>query len=268
MSRPRGHLMKFFKHFADNHRGQTIQALFQEFGHEGPCCYYFLMEMCCEKLEYIDGKVLEKFRFSEQIVRRNLHISRTKLEKFLTFCQTFGVLLWKKDDNFIEIEMPILLNLLDRDMKKPRIVRAKSAQKPRLELELEREQELEKEKEEESKSSETTKLQNKQIWESYLNAYRRRYKVDPIRNASVNAQIAQLRKRVGGKAVELVEFYLHHNDGFYLSKTHSIGLCLRDCESLMTQMQRGKAITRTTVRQFEQNQQYDETARHIQEFGI
>lgn len=113
-------------------------------------------------------------------------------------------------------------------------------------------------KESKNPSSEAEKLLNKKIWEAYLEAYRQRYRVDPIRNGTVNAQVSQLRKRVGEKAIELVEFYLKHNDGFYLSKTHSIGLCLRDCESLMTQMLRNRPITRTTVREFEKSQGYEE----------
>lgn len=121
-----------------------MQALFQEFGHAGPCCYYTLMEMCTEKFELdFDGNPITKFRFSEQIVRRNLHISRTNLENILNICQTFGLLSWKKDNKFIEIEMPMLLNLLDRDMKKPRKTRAQDAQNSRLELELELELEEE-----------------------------------------------------------------------------------------------------------------------------
>ena len=117
-------------------------------------------------------------------------------------------------------------------------------------------------------SSEVEKKINSEIWESYKDAYSRRYGVDPIRNASVNAQVSQLRKRIGADAVTLVKFYLTHNDGFYLKRTHSLGLCLKDCESLMTQMQRGVAITATKVREFEKHQVYDELRKSIQEQGI
>lgn len=136
--------MRFFKHYSDNHRGQFMQALFQEFGHEGPCCFYFLMEMCAEKIEHDeDGQLITTFTFSEQIVRRNLHISSTKVEKFLNFCQTFSQLFWKKNNIFIEIEMPILLKLLDRDMKKPRKTRATSAQNTRLDKDKDRDKDKE-----------------------------------------------------------------------------------------------------------------------------
>lgn len=103
------------------------------------------------------------------------------------------------------------------------------------------------------------KLLNKKIWESYFNAYRLRYGVDPVRNATINTQISNLRKRLGEEACKVVEFYLSHNDSFYLKSTHSVGLCLRDCESLRTQMLRGTAITSTMVKSFEKRNKSAET---------
>lgn len=103
---------------------------------------------------------------------------------------------------------------------------------------------------------------NKKIWLSYANAYRLRYGIEPVRNAKVNTQVSQLRKNLGFEdAFEVVKFYLSHNDSFYLKKTHEFGLCLKDSETLRTQMKRGKAITGTMVKSFEKvqaNQEYNE----------
>jgi hypothetical protein len=96
---------------------------------------------------------------------------------------------------------------------------------------------------------------NRQIWDSYRSSYKNRYGVEPVRNATINAQVSQLAKRLGKEAVEIVSFYLKHSDGFYVSKCHPVGLCLRDAESLRTQWLRGKAITRNDVKRFEQNQE-------------
>lgn len=110
---------------------------------------------------------------------------------------------------------------------------------------------------------------NKKIWEEYANAYRLRYGVEPVKNITVNSKVSSLRKRMGVEVgIQIVKFYLSHNDGFYLKSTHSIGLCLRDCESLHTQMLRGKAITNTTVRQFEKTQGTLESLEHIRKHGI
>lgn len=93
---------------------------------------------------------------------------------------------------------------------------------------------------------------NRRIWLAYLEGYRQRYKTDPVRNATVNAQVVSLSRRLGEEAVEVVKFYLTHNKGFYVEKCHPIGLCLADAEALRTQWARGKTITRNDVRDFEQ----------------
>lgn len=101
---------------------------------------------------------------------------------------------------------------------------------------------------------------NRRVWEVYKESYILRWKVEPVRNLTVNSQIASLVKRLGEEeAKEVIKFYLKHNDGFYVRQTHSIGLCLKDCESLRTQMLRGKSITRNDVRNFEKNMNTQDT---------
>lgn len=110
---------------------------------------------------------------------------------------------------------------------------------------------------------------NRMIWDSYLSAFRSRYGVDPVRNATVNSQISRLRVRLGvDDAVKVVGFYVKHNDSFYLKKTHDFGLCLKDAETLRTQMLRGRAITGSMVRSFEKSQSTSDTLKMIQEEGI
>lgn len=122
---------------------------------------------------------------------------------------------------------------------------------------------------EEIAAEKADKEANRKIWESYFNAYRIRYGVEPVRNGTVNAQVAQLRSRLGvDDAIKVVQFYLRHNDSFYLKKTHSLGLCLRDAETLRTQMMRGKPITQTMVRSFEKTQSTQETLDQIAKEGI
>lgn len=97
---------------------------------------------------------------------------------------------------------------------------------------------------------------NKRVWESYRDAYLNRYGVEPVRNAKVNSNIAQLSARIGADdAPEVVKFYVAHNDSFYVRNMHAIGFCLRDCESLRTQWLKGRAITGNDVRRFEKQQE-------------
>jgi len=109
-----------------------------------------------------------------------------------------------------------------------------------------------------SKTSEGVKAPTRslgsEIWEAYREAYKKRYQVEPVRNATTNAQCSSLAKRLGRAAIDIVQFYLTHNDGFYLKNQHPIGLCLHQAESLHTQWQRGVAVTSTQVRDFEKSQ--------------
>lgn len=100
---------------------------------------------------------------------------------------------------------------------------------------------------------------NIKIWEAYKAAYIFRYKVEPVRNGSVNGKISQIGKRLGQEAVEVVKFFVNHPEGFYLKNLHAIGLCLRDCESLRTQMLRKQTVTSLDVRNFENSKSTSQT---------
>lgn len=133
--------MKWFKHFTDNHRGRSIQALFDEMGHAGLSSWYVLMEICAEKLEKIPDKPLEDssclFNFHERVVRQNLRLSPRNLRKFLEICRRFSLLSYEFSENFLKINMPILLDLLEYDQKKFRPRRASVAPVARSETEKE-----------------------------------------------------------------------------------------------------------------------------------
>ena len=109
---------------------------------------------------------------------------------------------------------------------------------------------------------------NQKIWNSYSAAYFSRYKTEPIRNAKINSQISQIAKRLGVEAIEVVKFYLSHNDSFYLKNLHSLGLCLNNAESLRTQWARGKAITGRDVHNFEKSTSHQNLINDILENGI
>lgn len=92
-------------------------------------------------------------------------------------------------------------------------------------------------------------------WEAYREAYKNRYREEPVRNATVNGQLAQFVKRIPADEAPLVaEFYLTHNDAFYVKQLHPVGLMLKDAEALRTQWARGRAITGTDARTVERMQ--------------
>ena len=253
--------MKWFKHHTDNHRGRSIQDLMDQMGHVG-LSYYIILEMCAEKLQKSKDEVVTEsdclFHFSQRIVRHSCRISQTNLRRLLDICQTNGLLSWKEAANEIEISMPILLDLLEKNLKKRTIRGLKDSLKHPLDKEIDKDKEIDTEyiiTDTAKKQKTLDQAENKKIKDAYFNAYRLRYGVEPVSNAAFNSQISNLRKKLGvDDSVGVVEFYLKHNDSFYLKNTHSFGLCLSNAETLRTQMLRGKPITSLDVRNFEKTQ--------------
>lgn len=105
----------------------------------------------------------------------------------------------------------------------------------------------------------STKSQNKRVNDAYCQSYFDRYKVQPVSNAKHNSAVAQLVKRLGvDDAISVVKFFLRHNESYYVRNTHTIGLCLKDCETLRTQMLKGVSITRGKMKHFEREQEHQD----------
>lgn len=112
-------------------------------------------------------------------------------------------------------------------------------------------------------TSDAAKELNRNIWDAYKTGYLERYKVEPIRNASVNSKISQLAKRLGPQAVDVVKFYMGLNNQFYSKHMHGIGFCLNDCESLHAQLTSGVTAPTTTSMFAPKKIDWDEFAKEL-----
>jgi hypothetical protein len=92
------------------------------------------------------------------------------------------------------------------------------------------------------------------VWEAYSTAYLARYGVEPVRNATVNGQLAQVVSRLGEEAAFVAEFYLSHRNRFYVEKMHPVGLLLQDAEKLRTEWATGRQTTATQAQQADKTQ--------------
>lgn len=89
-------------------------------------------------------------------------------------------------------------------------------------------------------------------WKSYSDSYFNRYGVEPIRNAAVNTSIKSfVQKLPYHEAPHVAAFFVFHNDKFYVQKTHSVFLLLKDAEGLRTQWATGRAMTATRAGQLD-----------------
>lgn len=74
------------------------------------------------------------------------------------------------------------------------------------------------------------------VWRQYAEAYVQVYGVEPVRNARINAQCAQLVARLGvDAAVGISGWFLRHRASWYVRQRHSMGSLLKDCEKLHTE---------------------------------
>lgn len=108
----------------------------------------------------------------------------------------------------------------------------------------------------EQAQSRETEIQAKcrETWGAYSKAYFSRYGTEPVRNQKINSQIKQIVERLGKEAPLVAEFYVTHNDNFYVRKLHEIGLLLANAENLRTQWAVGWAqMTSGKARQIEQS---------------
>jgi hypothetical protein len=93
---------------------------------------------------------------------------------------------------------------------------------------------------------------NRKVFEAYRDAYFHKYKVEIKRGPKINGQISYFVRHLGQEdAVEVVKFYMTHNDYQYTKNTHSFDLCLKTADTLRTQMLMGKKVTGTTARNIE-----------------
>lgn len=94
-----------------------------------------------------------------------------------------------------------------------------------------------------------------EAWTAYSNAYFNRYGVEPVRNASVNSQLAKLVDRLGAQdAPAVASYYVKHNRSIYVGAKHSTALLLRDAEGMRTEWATGQQTTDTQARKLDQGQ--------------
>jgi len=138
-------------------------------------------------------------------------------------------------------------------LKQKHIIDFKTLRRRNVDVTQTREEKIREEKirVEKTKSSEGVSNETKPsgAWVSYSIAYEKRYGTKPVRNATINSQLSGFVKRIGIEEAPMVaEFYLTHNDAFYLKSMHPVGLLLKDAEKLRTEWVTGKKMTNTSAR--------------------
>lgn len=96
----------------------------------------------------------------------------------------------------------------------------------------------------------------KATWKAYSDAYLRRYKAKPVRNATVNTKVKNFVKRLGyEESPAVAEFYVDRvSERLVVQRMHDVGLLLSGAEGYRTQWIAGTAMTETRAKQADQSQ--------------
>lgn len=263
--------LDYFKHFTNAHENKSLMILLDEFGHFGYAAWFILLEMCIEKMEKNRGECYTEvhcsFTFHQRLVRQKLRISLSKVELFLDKCSTLDLLSYEFDGNEFHLYIPKILESLDRDQKRARQVRDQAARIAALDNKTIRQPDSQTARQLDKKTarqvpesvqkdtSDLEKTLGSKIFDSYSQAYQKRYGKLPIRDKTANTQLKKIGERLGQDGVEVAEFYVTHNRQFYVLKSHPVGLLLSDAEGLHTEWFNGKQTTSTEARSAENKQQ-------------
>jgi hypothetical protein len=88
------------------------------------------------------------------------------------------------------------------------------------------------------------------IWMHYAEAYERRYGTAPVRNAKVNGQLANLLQRLGAEeAPQVAEWFVGHNNRWYVQQMHSVDCLTKDAEKLRTEWATGRRVTASAAQE-------------------
>ncbi len=113
-----------------------MQSIQNDLGHKGHSVWWILVELCAEKLEKPKNGGFDaasfKFVFNQRFLRRELRISGAKVTQYLHKFATLSLLSCTLVKDEWHLEMPKLLESLDRDTRRARHERATSAPKIKI----------------------------------------------------------------------------------------------------------------------------------------
>jgi hypothetical protein len=94
-----------------------------------------------------------------------------------------------------------------------------------------------------------------ETWSAYATAYEARYGTQPVRNATVNGQMANFVKRLGAdEAPAVAAWYVSHNNRYYVQVCHSVAAMTKDAEKLRTEWVRRRQVTAAEAQQADKTQ--------------
>lgn len=103
-----------------------------------------------------------------------------------------------------------------------------------------------------TKKAPLEKSDGSKVWDAYAEAYEFRWGVPPVRNAAMNTICKKIVDRIGAEdAPHVAQFYVSHDNSFYVAKMHQLPLLLTNVEQLRTEWATGRQMTRQVANQID-----------------
>lgn len=92
------------------------------------------------------------------------------------------------------------------------------------------------------------------VVQAYFDAMEAKYGVRPRSSAKINSIACRLIDEIGeDDSVEVVKFYVTHNNSWYVQKGHQIEWCYKDAQKLRTEWLAGVQVTSTMAREVDRH---------------
>lgn len=228
--------MKWFKHYSNASESLKISKLIDEMGAEGYGQYFLLLELLATQFDGEDYLIEVHLRQIQSKLGIRFGAKCTRLLQKFT---ALSLIEFELEEKVYKISAPILLDLQGKDFKYSRRQREQS--EPKNKNKNKKENKNKNNILSASKKPKSPPGKTVPTFEAYSTAYRERYGVEPVRNATVNGQLSKFVDRVGAEdAPKVAKFFVELNDSWYSTKGHSVGAMLNDAEKLRTQWATGK----------------------------
>lgn len=241
--------MKWLKHRTDSRRQLFIKNIIRALGHKFAFVWYCVVEIIAERYRSEGDSFAVTLHLSDWLSETNLHPNaKERFIKLIELASSHRKVNFELLDSNLKVELLEVFEIADEYARK---IRSKSVEDPvqRRVKEIKRKEtslsELVGQMEIETSKNTSTlpkgEAKSSKAWESYSKAMLKVHGATPPRNKKINSLLCKIVDRVGEEnAVQLVSYFVNHQNGFYRSRGHQLDFALRDAESLLLEIRKGR----------------------------
>lgn len=275
--------MKWFKHPANLRRDPLVKQVKRKLGHKGVLAWVFLIETLAERWTYDRSDTRYGQEVKDWLDDIHLHTnSREVFMQLLDLAQSQGRVSYSRDGEYLEIDMPELVDIMDETTRKLRKSSGTDSEQTRTRSEKKRvDEEIENRGRENSDAP--PRLENSTVvtsdtaakdpivltadldfLDTYKKAFSQRYGAEPPLTEKDTAQAKALTKSLGvERAKALIETYLSMNDEWFLTRGHDLHTFLNNLNLVNNKYETGSYTSKGMAKSKAKDEYFREMERRI-----